>query len=173
MFANFILISNNQKIKWTNPRRNRHLGEVVLTHLNLSPQSGSVPPVETSCRCPWFYLVYISFNNRFNTVLDLTIKIREGFWRFSCGSNHFIKNCLIKHYTHHGQSGTILEVPRHNMFCQNRRLKIKRPRAWNMSADKIYLKKVFLRYKCFCLQLSSIYNCFCLQDDEDVRSAVS
>ena len=61
-------------------------------------------------------------------------RIRVGFSRFSWGSNHFINEipCHIKQYNmdNQAQHSEVLKII---MFCQNSRLKIKHPRAWNMS----------------------------------------
>ena len=62
--------------------------------------------------------------------LDPGTEIRNSFCRFSLASNNFSKENSrhIKHYTM-GNQAQYGELPWHILFCHNRRLKIKRPRA--------------------------------------------
>ena len=63
--------------------------------------------------------------------------IRDSFCPFSWDSKHFIKRKLpvMKDYNMDNQA-QYSAVPWHIMLCHNRYLKIKRPRAWNMSDSK-------------------------------------
>ena len=66
-------------------------------------------------------------------------RIRVGFCRFAWGSYNFIKkiHCYIKHFNMVNQA-QYSEAPKIIMFCNNCRLNIKRPRAWNVSVSALW-----------------------------------